>query len=62
MAAPATPSQFYVQQANGEVLVSWAMTVGALSYSVERSLDNITYVVMGTPITPPNKPNGHHNG
>lgn len=47
MAIPSTPSNFEVQTSNGQVLISWALAVGATSYEVERSLDNVTY----TPLT-----------
>jgi hypothetical protein len=35
---------FYVQQGNGQVLVSWAQGVGAVSYNVLRSVDGIVFV------------------
>src|SRR5580658_7726766 len=48
MAAPLTPTNFLVQQSNGQVLVSWNQSVGATSYIVSRSLDNVTYTVIAT--------------
>ncbi len=48
MPAPATPSNVYVQQGNGQVLVSWDLTPTALTYSVERSTDGVTYSVVST--------------
>lgn len=48
------PSNFYVQTANGVNLVSWDLTAGADTYTVQRSLDNITYStiasVTGSPL------------
>lgn len=50
MAAPAIPSGFQVQQADGEVLVSWDIVPGATAgYSVQRSLDGVTYTTVATP-------------
>lgn len=49
MAAPASPQNVYVQQGNGQVFISWDAAAGATSYSVKRSLDNITYSVIATP-------------
>lgn len=43
MASPATPSNFYVQQGNRNVYLSWDIAVGALSYQVQRSTDGVTY-------------------
>lgn len=44
MAAPATPSNVYVQQANGLVYLSWDITAGATSYPILRSADGVTFV------------------
>lgn len=49
MAIAATPQNFFVQQGNGQVFVSWNLSSGATSYSVQRSLDGITYAVVATP-------------
>jgi len=48
MAVPGIPQQFYVQTANRQNLVSWALSPGATSYIVQRSLDNVTYAVLVT--------------
>jgi hypothetical protein len=48
MAVPATPTNFLVQQANQQILVSWNQMPTATSYIVSRSLDNITYTVVAT--------------
>lgn len=54
MAAPGTPTNFFVQTANQQNLISWNLTSGATSYFVQRSLDNITYTPLvtlsGTPL------------
>lgn len=49
MAIPSTPTNFNVQTGNGQALVTWDLVAGALTYSVERSVDNITYAVVSTP-------------
>ena len=52
--APGVPQQFNVQTGNGQNLASWAQTPGATSYTVQRSLDNVTFntiaIVTGTPL------------
>lgn len=48
MAVPGTPSQFYVQTANRQNLVSWSQVAGATSYQVNRSLDNVTFAPLAT--------------
>lgn len=40
---PGIPLNFNLQTANGQNLVSWSLSVGATSYIVQRSLDDITY-------------------
>lgn len=52
MAIAGIPSNFIVQQANRQVLVSWDLASGATSYSVQRSLDGITYSSLATPTAP----------
>lgn len=51
MAIPATPSNFNVQQGNGQVFLSWNIVSGAITYSVERSTDGVTYSVIASPAT-----------
>lgn len=48
MAIPSTPSNFYVQTANQQILVSWSLSPGATSYIVQRSQDNISYSTITT--------------
>jgi hypothetical protein len=43
------PTQYHVQQGNGEVYLSWSLVAGATSYSVQRSTDGVTYAEVGTP-------------
>lgn len=43
MAAPSTPTNFYVQQANRQVFLSWDIIAGATSYQVQRSVDGVNY-------------------
>ena len=49
MAIPATPNNVYLQQGNRQTLLSWDLSAGALSYSVNRSTDGINYAVVATP-------------
>ncbi len=48
MSAPGTPTNFYVQTANGVNLISWSLSAGATSYVIQRSLDNVTYTNLVT--------------
>ena len=43
MATPATPSNFYAQQGNGKVYLSWAIAAGASSYQIQRSTDGVNF-------------------
>lgn len=45
---PSIPTNFYAQTANQQNLVSWALSPGADSYLVQRSLDNVTYTPLVT--------------
>lgn len=49
IAAPPNTKTTYLQQGNKQVLLSWNAVPGATSYSVKRSTDGITYVVVSTP-------------
>lgn len=49
MAIPAIPSNYFVQQGNGQVYLSWFASAGATSYQVQRSLDGVTYTNYATP-------------
>jgi hypothetical protein len=45
---PGIPQNFNVQTANQRNLVSWNLSPGAMSYIIQRSLDNVTYTVLAT--------------
>lgn len=45
----AIPSNFLVQQGNGRVYLSWSLVVGAVSYRVQRSTDQVTYTTLDNP-------------
>ncbi len=49
MAAPATPQNVYVQQGNDQVYLSWDISAGATSYSVQRGTDGVNFTVLATP-------------
>lgn len=51
MAAPGIPTGFYAQTGNIQNFCSWSISVGATSYSVQRSTDGVTYSVVATPAT-----------
>lgn len=53
MAIPSIPSNFAVQTANGQILLTWDLVAGAISYSVKRSVDGINFTQIATPT--PNK-------
>jgi hypothetical protein len=46
--SPGIPQNFNVQTSNQQVLVSWDLSVGATSYIIQRSLDNVTYTTLAT--------------
>lgn len=48
MAIPSAPVNFYAQQANRQVWLQWDISVGATSYSVQRSLDGVNYTTYAT--------------
>lgn len=52
MAAPSTPTGFYVQQGNGDVYVACNLTATATSYVFYRSIDGISYSQIGNPTLP----------
>lgn len=49
MAIPALPQNFYVSQGNRQVYLKWNLVAGATSYSLQRSLDNVTFSVLASP-------------
>ncbi len=48
MTAPAIPLNMLVQSANRNILISWDQVVGATSYIIQRSEDNITFTTLAT--------------
>lgn len=48
MAVPSTPTNFYVQAGDAQVLISWGIVAGATSYSVYRSSNGVTYASINT--------------
>lgn len=49
MPAPSTPANLNVQQGNGQAYLSWDLTSGALTYSIQRSIDGVNFTQVGTP-------------
>lgn len=50
MAIPATPNNVLIQQGNGQVYLTWDQSVGAISYSIQRSIDGgLSYSVVASP-------------
>lgn len=49
MAIPSVPGNFYVQMGNAQILLTWNLVPGATSYSVQRSLDGLTYSTVASP-------------
>lgn len=49
MAIPSTPTNFILQEGNGQTFLSWDLTPTATSYSVQRSTDGVTFTVVGSP-------------
>lgn len=49
MAIPGIPQNYIIQQGNGEVLLTWDIVAGATSYSIQRSLDGVTYTTLANP-------------
>lgn len=48
MSIAATPNNFYVQQANRQVFLSWDIEAGATAYNVQRSTDGLSYATIAT--------------
>lgn len=48
MATASTPNNFYCQQGNRQVFLSWDLEAGATSYIVQRSLDGVTFITYAT--------------
>lgn len=52
MAAPGSPINFVLQTGNQTNWLSWDLTLGATSYSVQRSTDGVTFAEVETPTNP----------
>jgi hypothetical protein len=54
LAIPGIPTNFNIQSANRQILLTWNLVAGATSYIVNRSQDNVTFTtiatVSGTPL------------
>ena len=50
MAVPATPVNFYVQQGDGQVYLSFDISTGATSYDIYRSTDGVSFAVIASPV------------
>jgi len=48
---PSTPSGFYVQMGNAQILLSWNASPTATSYKIYRSTDGVTYTLYQTVTT-----------
>ena len=49
MPAPSAPTNVILQTGNAKNLVTWPIVSGATSYLVQRSLDGVTFLTVGTP-------------
>lgn len=49
MAIAAVPTNFIVQQANGQAFLSWAIAATATGYSVQRSTDGVNFTTLASP-------------
>lgn len=52
MALAGTPNNLVLVQGDVQVYLSWDLAVGATTYDVQRSSDNITFASVGTPAVP----------
>lgn len=48
MAAPSTPTNFYLQTGNTQVLLSWDIMATATGYPVQRSTDGVSFTTIAT--------------
>lgn len=48
MAVPGIPTNFYVQQGNGQVFLLWDITPTATSYQIQRSTDGVNFSNLAT--------------
>jgi len=52
MAAPASPTNLQLQTANAQNYMSWTASAGATSYSIQRSVDGVSYSPLTTVTLP----------
>lgn len=52
MPIPYTPQNLVLQTGNGNNLVTWDIVVGATSYSIQRSIDGLTFITVGSSVSP----------
>lgn len=50
MAIPSTPQNFIAQTGNRQNFISWDLSVGATSYTLQRSTDQVTYTTIASPV------------
>lgn len=49
---PSPPQNVVLQTGNGQILLSWSLSIGATSYSIQRSTDGLTFTSLGTSTAP----------
>jgi hypothetical protein len=49
MAIAGTPNNFYVTTANRQILTQWAVSTGAVTYTLQRSTDNVNFATIASP-------------
>lgn len=50
MSIAGIPQNYWVQQGNGQVFLSWNLSAGAVSYQVQRSTDGVTFTNLAAPV------------
>ena len=48
MAAPSTPTNLAIEQADGNIALSWTASSNTTAYLIKRSTDNVTFSVIAT--------------
>lgn len=48
MAIPGIPQNLVIQAGNGQILLDWSLQSGAISYTIQRSIDNVAYAFLAT--------------
>lgn len=51
MSLSAVPTQVILQTGNGQNFLTWNSVVGATNYSVQRSIDGVTFTTIGSPVS-----------